>query len=122
MPVRSYSGNPVLAILSWMSHPGYLVLFFLFSLSQSACPLLVVLFWLSFQAIFDRLFCLGFHALAVLSWLSSPGCPLLAVLSWQPVLAVVSWQSCFDSQQARTITKFLFARLEKSKLYCKFFS
>ncbi len=104
MPLRSYSGDPTLAILSWMSCPGCLVLLFLFSLCQPTYPLLfvhllAVMFGLSFT---------GYFVLAFLPWLSCPdcpcpGCPVLAVLSWLScsgcacpgctVLAVMSWLS-----------------------------
>jgi hypothetical protein len=75
-----------------------------FSLSCSHCPVLAVLFLLSwlpstfcsaFAVLFSQ-FCGGRPILAALSWR-----PVLAILSWpscpgHPVLELLSWQSCSD--------------------------
>jgi hypothetical protein len=60
----SWSSNPVLVILSWMSFTGC---------PFPGGPVLAVLSWLS---------SLASYVLAVLSEPSCPGCPLWAVLSW----------------------------------------
>jgi hypothetical protein len=92
----SYRGSPLLqpclssavpasllAVLSSQSNAGRLVLTHPFWLSRSSCPVLAVLFWLSFSGINSSLLCLGYLILSVLCWQHYPGNPVLAVLSWR---------------------------------------
>ncbi len=89
-------GYPLLAVLPWLSCPGYTVPAVLSRLYYPGCPLLAVLPWLS---------CLGYTVPAVLSRLyilprlSCHGCPVQVLLSQlscsdYPALAVLSWLSC----------------------------
>jgi hypothetical protein len=100
----SYRGSPLLqpchssavpaallAVLSLQSYAGRLVLTHPFWLSRSGCPVLAVLFWLSFSGINSFLLCLGYLILAVLCWQHCPGNPVLAVIA---VLFCLSCSAC----------------------------
>ncbi len=113
------TGSPVLVDLSCMPSSachGSSVLHDIISLSLSACPILVVLFWLYFfgcvvLVVLSRWSGPGWSGPAVRSWLSCTGCRALTVLSSQFCLTVLCWQS-------KSFCPVLLALFQLSRLGC----
>jgi hypothetical protein len=128
-------GSPVLIVLSCQPYLAVLSVLFcpscpacLLLLSSSDCPVLPVLFCLSYSVspVLPVLFfisCSECPALTVLSFLSCPGCLILAAMRWpccpgSPVQEVLSWQSCPDSPVLAVLFSLPFSALTLVPVLC----